>query len=130
MPAAYAGGDSAPGSDARRYCRVPECFLGAGDCALRNNPMTSTDSLPSKISVYIPAYNVADYLPRCLEALFAQTLPPDEILVIDDGSRDASAEIASKYPSVALIHHGTNKGLGAARNTATRAARNELVASL
>jgi len=92
--------------------------------------MTSTDSQPPKVSTYVPAYNVAEYLPRCVEALFAQTLPPDEILVIDDGSRDASAEIVAKYPAVTLIQHGTNKGLAAARNTAMRAARNELVASL
>jgi glycosyltransferase involved in cell wall biosynthesis len=92
--------------------------------------MNSSNSLRQKVSVYIPAYNVADYLPRCLDGLLAQTLPPDEILVIDDGSRDRTAEIASCYPGVALIRHASNKGLAATRNTAFRAARNELVASL
>lgn len=60
----------------------------------------------------------------------AQNLAPDEILVIDDGSRDNCAQIASRYPAVTLIRHATNKGLAAARNTALHAARNELVASL
>lgn len=83
-----------------------------------------------KISVYIPAYNVAEFLSRSIESLLAQSLPPDEILVIDDGSRDRSAEIAAAYPAVTLIRHPANKGLAAARNTALHAARNEFVASL
>jgi len=92
--------------------------------------MTSLDFSPVKATVYVPAYNVAEFLPRCLEAILAQNPPADEILVIDDGSRDASAEVATKYPRVTLIRHEINKGLAAARNTAMRAARNELVASL
>ena len=92
--------------------------------------MIAAPPSPLKITVYVPAYNVAQFLGPCLEGLLAQTLPPNEILVIDDGSRDATAEIASKYAAVTLIQHGTNKGLAAARNTAMRAARNELVASI
>jgi glycosyltransferase involved in cell wall biosynthesis len=82
------------------------------------------------VSAYIPAYDAGEFLARCIESLIAQTLPPDEILVIDDGSRDQSAAIAQSYPQVTLIRHEQNRGLGAARNTAFRAARNELVASL
>jgi GT2 family glycosyltransferase len=81
-----------------------------------------------RITAYTTAYNVSEYLARTIEALIAQTHPFDEILVIDDGSRDSSAEIASRYPRVTLIQHGVNKGLAAARNTAMQAARNELVA--
>ena len=83
-----------------------------------------------RITAYIPAYNVSEYLARTIEGLVAQTYPFDEILVIDDGSRDNSSEIASRYPQVTLIKHPVNKGLAAARNTALRAARNELVASV
>jgi O-antigen biosynthesis protein len=83
-----------------------------------------------KVSVYVPAYNVAEYLAANIEGLLHQTHPFDEILIIDDGSRDNSAEIASGYPQVTLIRHPQNKGLAAARNTAMRAARNELVASV
>jgi cellulose synthase/poly-beta-1,6-N-acetylglucosamine synthase-like glycosyltransferase len=91
------------------------------------NPTIST-ALP--VTVYVPAYNVAEYLPRCLEGLLSQTPPANEILVVDDGSRDMSAEIAAKYPGVTLLRHETNQGLAAARNTGMRAARNELVASV
>jgi cellulose synthase/poly-beta-1,6-N-acetylglucosamine synthase-like glycosyltransferase len=82
------------------------------------------------ISVYIPAYNVANFLPRSIESVLAQTIAPVEILVIDDGSRDDSAAIAGRYPGVTVIRHERNSGLAAARNTAFRVARTEFVASL
>jgi glycosyltransferase involved in cell wall biosynthesis len=83
-----------------------------------------------RITAYIPAYNVSGHLARAIEGILAQTQPFDEILVIDDGSRDDSADIASRYSQVRLIQHPVNRGLAAARNTAIRAARNELVASV
>lgn len=83
-----------------------------------------------RVSLYIPAYNVSRYLAKAIDAALAQTYPFDEILVIDDGSADDSAEVASRYSKVTLIKHPVNKGLSAARNTAFRAARNELVAAL
>ena len=92
--------------------------------------MSSSAPPLQKVSVYVPAYNVAECLPYCIQGLLAQTLPPDEILVIDDGSRDSSPQIASSYSGVTLVRHPTNKGLAAARNTAFRAARNEFVASI
>lgn len=92
--------------------------------------MSSSVSSQVKISVYIPAYNVAEFLPRCMQSLLAQTLPADEILVIDDGSRDNSAELAAGCAGVTLIRHSANNGLAAARNTAMNAARNEFVASI
>ncbi|MGB2900733.1 MAG: glycosyltransferase family 2 protein [Candidatus Acidiferrum sp.] len=84
----------------------------------------------NNISVYIPAYNAEEFLSRAIEGVLAQTHPADEILVIDDGSRDATAEIAARYPTVTLVRHDRNRGLGAARNTAFQTARNEFVASL
>ena len=83
-----------------------------------------------RITAYTPAYNVSEYLARTIEGLISQTYPFDEIFVIDDGSRDNSAEIASRYPQVKLIRHSVNKGLAAARNTAMSVARNELIASV
>lgn len=82
-----------------------------------------------QVTLYVPCYNAERYLKDCLEAVLRQTHLPDEILVIDDGSTDHTAEIASKYP-VRLIRHPQNKGLGAACNTAISNSRNELVASI
>ena len=83
-----------------------------------------------KISVYIPAYNAAEYLPGAIEGLLAQALPANEILVIDDGSKDSTAEIVARYPTATLVRHPRNRGLAAARNTAFHTARHPLVASL
>jgi glycosyltransferase involved in cell wall biosynthesis len=63
----------------------------------------------TRFSAYTPAYNVSEYLARTIEGLLLQARPFDEILVIDDGSRDNSAEIASRYPQVTLIKHPVNK---------------------
>src|ERR1700674_1993892 len=84
----------------------------------------------NNISVYIPAYNAEEFLSRAIEGVLAQTHPADEILVIDDGSRDATAGIAARYPTVTLLRHDRNRGLHATRHTASRAARNEFVAAL
>ena len=58
-----------------------------------------------KVSVYIPAYNSGEFLSRAIDGLLAQTLPANEILVIDDGSRDGTAEIAASYSAVTLVRH-------------------------
>lgn len=84
----------------------------------------------SKITAYIPAYNAAEYLARTIEGLLSQTHPFAEVLVIDDGSKDDTAAIASRYPQVRIVKHERNKGLAAARNTAFAAARHELIASV
>lgn len=91
---------------------------------------TGKASAVSRVTAYIPVYNVSGYLARTIEGLLAQTHPFNEILVVDDGSRDNSAETALRYPQVTLVKHSENKGLAAARNTAMRVARNELVASV
>jgi GT2 family glycosyltransferase len=81
------------------------------------------------VSLYIPCYNVESSIASCLDAVFKQTYPIDQVLLIDDGCRDRTLEFAAPYP-VQIIRHEVNKGLAAARNTAVRHARNDLVASL
>jgi len=82
-----------------------------------------------KVSVYIPCYNVEEYLARSIEGVLRQTHGADEILIVDDGSRDGTAEVAARY-AVRILRHERNRGLAAARNTALRSARNDLVAAL
>ncbi|NQU38993.1 MAG: glycosyltransferase family 2 protein [Lentisphaerae bacterium] len=69
------------------------------------------------ISVVIPLYNKAREIERCLQSVAAQTIAPHEILVVDDGSTDQSAEIVSRGTDerVRLIQQ-TNQGVAAARN--------------
>lgn len=49
------------------------------------------------ISVIIPAYNVAPWLPRCLDSIQAQTHPKLEIIVVDDGSADSTRQVMESY---------------------------------
>ncbi len=73
------------------------------------------------VSVIVPAYNVAPYLEQCLKSIVAQTYARLEVIVVDDGSTDASGTIAEEWaqrdPRVKVIHQ-PNAGLSAARNTA------------
>jgi glycosyltransferase involved in cell wall biosynthesis len=81
------------------------------------------------ISVVIPAYNAEKYLAEALESVRAQTFSDYEILVIDDGSTDRTAEIASSYDGVLFLTQN-NRGAAAARNAGIRAARGAYVAFL
>jgi glycosyltransferase involved in cell wall biosynthesis len=81
-----------------------------------------------KISVVIPAYNAARFLPRCVESVLAQTLEPEEIIVVDDGSKDDTTAVAQGL-GVKVITQ-PNGGLSAARNTGMRHAKSDWIALL
>jgi glycosyltransferase involved in cell wall biosynthesis len=82
----------------------------------------------SPFAVVIPAYDAARFLPRALASVAAQTSPPAEIIVVDDGSRDATAEMAEGF-GVRVIRQA-NKGPSAARNAGVRAASAPWIAFL
>jgi glycosyltransferase involved in cell wall biosynthesis len=79
------------------------------------------------ITVVVCAYNEAVLLPGCLYSLLSQTRPPDEILVINNASTDATAAVARAVPHVRVVDEPT-KGLVVARETGRRAAQSEVVA--
>ena len=87
----------------------------------------------AKISVVVPVYNVEEYLDECLASLVRQTARDLEILIIDDGSTDSSAQIAQRYAAqddrIRIITR-PNGGLGAARNTGIEEATGEYLAFL
>lgn len=71
------------------------------------------------VSIILPAYNVADYLDKCLESITAQTYPNIEIIIVDDGSTDNTAKKSDTWAERDnRIHvlHQTNQGVSAARN--------------
>lgn len=81
------------------------------------------------ISVMIGVYNAAPYLGEAIESVLIQAYEPLELIVVDDGSNDGSAEVAKSFPQVRYIYQ-ENAGNGAARNRAVEAATGELLAFL
>jgi cellulose synthase/poly-beta-1,6-N-acetylglucosamine synthase-like glycosyltransferase len=70
-------------------------------------------------AVVIPCFNQGHYLAEAIESVLSQTLPPSEVVVIDDGSEDNSYEVAGRYKGVRRIRQ-QNKGVAAARNAGWR----------
>jgi lipopolysaccharide/colanic/teichoic acid biosynthesis glycosyltransferase/GT2 family glycosyltransferase len=88
------------------------------DCSQRATPF---------VTVIIPAYNAAATLPACLSALGDQVLPPDELIVVDDGSTDDTAEIARRY-GAQVIQSTRRRGPAAARNLGMTHGHGDVVA--
>lgn len=82
------------------------------------------------ISIIVPVYNAAAYLPGCLDSILAQTYENLEIILVDDGSRDASGAICDAYgeknPRIRVIHK-TNGGASSARNAGLDAATGRFI---
>ena len=86
--------------------------------------------MPAELSVVICSLNGAAGVDRCLRALAKQSIRPRlEIIVVDDGSSDATAEVARGH-GVTVISHPYNRGIAAARNTGLNAASADIVAYL
>jgi glycosyltransferase involved in cell wall biosynthesis len=82
------------------------------------------------VSVVIPAFNAAGFLPRALASAAGQSLQPLEILVVDDGSSDATARTARDFGEPVRLIRQDHRGAAAARNSGIRAARGEVIAFL
>lgn len=82
-----------------------------------------------QVSVIIPAYNCAAYLPAALNSVLSQSYQPKEVIVVDDGSTDQTADIARSHSGVICISQ-PNGGLSNARNTGISAAKGEYIALL
>lgn len=82
------------------------------------------------ISVVVPAYNCAPWLPRCLDSLLNQTYQNMEIIVVNDGSKDNTKEVlddyAARYPSITAIHQD-NAGEYAARLNGVAVAKGDWI---
>src|SRR4051812_20964472 len=86
-----------------------------------------------RLSVVIPVYNVEDFLEPCLDSVLAQTFTDYEVVMVNDGSTDRSAEIAQRYADLDnrfRVVHQENGGLSKARNTGSDEAGGELLAFL
>ncbi|MGO2140234.1 MAG: bifunctional glycosyltransferase/CDP-glycerol:glycerophosphate glycerophosphotransferase [Leucobacter sp.] len=93
-------------------------------------PIHSEPPIRAKVSVIIPAYNVAEYLEDAVGTVLRQSYRNLEIVIVNDGSKDKTGEIADRIARsdrrVSVIHK-QNAGLGAARNSGLRATTGEYV---
>jgi len=108
-----------------RADRSPKPALDAVREAFGDAPFSPRLRWP-RISVVVCSYNGARTIRDCLEALARLDYPDYEVIVIDDGSRDATAGIAARYGGVLI--RTPNRGLGHARNAGLAAASGEIVA--
>ena len=83
-----------------------------------------------KISVIIPVYNGEKTVARAIDSVLAQTRPADEVIVVDDGSTDGTAEIIQSYGDKVIYIHQQNAGASVARNAGIQAASGDWIAFL
>ena len=80
------------------------------------------------LTIIIPAYNIPEYLPRCVHSVMAQTYRRLEIILVDDGSTDGTGELCdelAKEDDRIRVYHKENGGSSSARNLALRYAAGE-----
>ena len=83
------------------------------------------------VSVILPVYNVAPWLPPCLESIAAQTFRDYQLILVDDGSTDESGALCDEWAArdpQCLVIHQKNKGLSGARNAGLEKAVGEYIA--
>ena len=85
---------------------------------------------PAEVGVAVPVYNGEPFLADALRSVLAQTHRVDDVLVLDDGSEDASAEIASGFGPPVRVERRSHDGIGAARSEAIGLVEGEFIVPL
>ena len=78
------------------------------------------------VSLAIPCYNGAATLGAAIGSALSQSRPPEEVIVVDDGSTDGSGKLAQSFP-VRYLRHDCRRGVAAARNTAWQEAQGDII---
>jgi glycosyltransferase involved in cell wall biosynthesis len=122
--------------DVLLYKRVhPQCLSSQTELAKKNLLKLVKASLQrarfaDKVSVIVPVYNGEKYLKKALDSALGQSAKPCEVLVIDDGSTDTTAELARQYGERIRYIRKSNGGAAAARNDGIQKAAGDYVAFL
>lgn len=82
------------------------------------------------ITAVITTYNRSDVLPRAINSVLQQTLPADEVIIVDDGSSDDTQRVLEPYKNYARLIHQKNAGISHTRNTAIKLASSDWIAFL
>ncbi|MBA3438405.1 MAG: glycosyltransferase family 2 protein, partial [Pyrinomonadaceae bacterium] len=98
------------------------------------NPLARRSSISADLSVVVPSYNHAPFIERCLRSIFQQTLAPQELIVIDDGSSDDSPKLIERVlkdcPFACELMVRPNRGLPATLNEGLKRSRRRYFAYL
>jgi glycosyltransferase involved in cell wall biosynthesis len=105
--------------------RIPKPAFAAVQEVFRRAPQTADDKLP-RVSIVICSYNGASTVESCLASMKKLRYPDFEVIFVDDGSKDNTQEILTKFPTVRNIRQ-KNMGLSYARNVGLAAATGEVV---
>jgi glycosyltransferase involved in cell wall biosynthesis len=84
-------------------------------CAKAQISETATSCDNTTVAIVIPTFNQARFLAEAITSVLAQTQPADELIVVDDGSKDDPAGVVAQFPKIKLIRQ-RNRGVSAARN--------------
>ena len=99
-----------------------------------DTPFDNTAAAALCVSVILPAFNAAETLTRAVDSVLMQKIDSIEIIIIDDGSTDATCAVAQRlahnHPFIRVIRLARNNGVSAARNAGIRASRGEFLAFL
>lgn len=97
-----------------------------------STPAPCANAAAPWLSILIPAYNAATFLPECLDSILTQTLPGVEVLVMNDASSDTTAQVLAQWAQrwaehgighLSVLHHTDNQGLSVSRNDLLQAAQ-------
>ena len=91
---------------------------------------TTTSTADYTVSVVIPAYNSSKFIARAIDSVMEQTHHPNEIIIVDDGSTDNTAEIIKSYGDQIYYIHQQNSGASVAHNAGIKAAASRWIAFL
>ena len=83
-----------------------------------------------RISVIVPVYKVERYLPCCIDSILKQSFTDFELILVDDGSPDASSEICDRYKGIdnrVRVIHKANGGVSSARNLGLEQSQGEWI---
>lgn len=89
-----------------------------------------TERTPPAVSIIVPVYKTAEYLPKCVDSILAQSFRDFELLLIDDGSPDESGELCDRYAKLdsrVRVIHKENGGVSSARNLGLDRAKGKFV---
>ncbi|RWO63269.1 glycosyltransferase [Mesorhizobium sp.] len=96
-------------------------------CASANDRMAHKRPADPRVSIVVTCYNYGHFLENCLDSILVQSQPAAQIVVVDDGSTDATGQILERYASRVEVIHTKNLGQAAAFNTGFAAATGDII---